>query len=173
VASVVLSKGAQVVAMSELCRLKPAVPTQVQQCTAVALPNPNRLVVLDEKGTQVSSYPLSIGVNDLRTEPKDHTVAVNRATNVVYWFTGSKTIALSTNDLRPLWTVDDALGPGTAFAGKILIPVTGRIAVLDPITGQQVTSTPIDRDGYDGLITMSRLGPMVYEQRGDTLVALR
>jgi hypothetical protein len=173
VSSVVLGEGAQIVAMNEQCRLNPANPTELQQCTAVALPNPNRLVVLDEKGAQISSYPLSIGANDLRTEPKDHTVAVNRAANVIYWFTGSKTIALSTFDLRPLWTVDDALGPGTSFAGKILVPVTGRIAVLDPLTGQQVTSTPIDRDGYDGLITMSKLGPMVYEQRGDTLVALR
>ena len=173
VTSTVVGEGAKVVAMSEQCRLNQEVPDEVQQCTAVALPNPNRLVVLNEKGEQVSSYPLSIGVNDLREEPKDHTVAVNRATGAVYWFTGSKTIALSTDDLSPMWTIDNALGPGTAFAGKILVPVTGRIAVLDPATGQQLTSTPVDRDGYDGLVTMSKLGPMVYEQRGDTLVALR
>jgi hypothetical protein len=94
-------------------------------------------------------------------------------TGAIYWFTGSKTIALSTDDLRPLWTVENALGPGTAFAGKILVPVRGRIVVLDPATGQQLTSTPIDRDGYNGPIMMSKLGPMVLEQRGDTLVALR
>lgn len=173
VASVVVGKGAQVVAMSEQCRLNPANTDEVQQCTAVALPDPNRLVVYNEKGEQVTSYPLSIGVNDLAEEPSDHTVAVNRATGAVYWFTGSKTIALSMDDLRPLWTVDRALGPGTAFAGKILVPVQGRMAVLDPATGEQLTSTPIDRDGYDGLVTMSKIGPIVLEQRGDTLVALR
>jgi hypothetical protein len=173
VSSVVVGAGTQVVAMSEQCRLNPANQDEVQLCTAVAMPNPNRLVVYNEKGEQVTSYPLSIGVNDLAEEPEDHTVAVNRATGAVYWFTGSKTIALSMDGLRPLWTVDRALGPGTAFAGKILVPVTGRMAVLDPATGVQVASTPIDRDGYDGLVTMSKIGPIVLEQRGDTLVALR
>ncbi|TDV37604.1 hypothetical protein [Actinophytocola oryzae] len=173
VASVAVSKGAQVVAMSEQCRLDPEKPDDVQQCTAIALPDPNRLVVMDEKGKLVKTYPLSIGAGDLRTEPADHTVAVSRVTGAVYWFTGSKTIALSLEDMRPLWTVDRALGPGTAFAGKILVPVTGAIAVLDPATGEQVASTPVDRDGYRGLVTMSKLGPVVLEQRGNTLVALR
>jgi hypothetical protein len=173
VASVVVGKDAQVVAMSEQCRLNPADPDEVQQCTAIAMPNPNRLVVLNEKGEQVQTYQLSIGLSDLAEEPSDHTVAVNRATGAVYWFTGSKTIALSMDGLKPLWTVDRALGPGTAFAGKILVPVTSGIAVLDPATGEQVTSTPVNRDGYRGLVTMSKIGPMVLEQRGDTLVALR
>jgi hypothetical protein len=172
VASVVVGEGAQVVAMSEHCRLNPANRDEVQQCTAVALPNPNRLVVLNEKGEQVQTHQLSIGVNDLRTEPEDHTVAVNRATGAVYWFTGSKTIALSMDDLRPLWTVDDALGPGTAFAGKILVPVTGGLAVLDPATGERVGTIPVDRGDHTGLVTMSKLGSIVLEQRGDTLVAL-
>ncbi|HEX6353979.1 hypothetical protein [Actinophytocola sp.] len=172
VASVVVGDGAQVVAMSDQCRLNPANPDEVQQCTAVALPNPNRLVVLNEKGEQVKTFELSIGANDLRDEPKDHTVAVNRATGAVYWFTGSKTIALSMDDLRPLWTVDDALGPGTAFAGKILVPVTGGLAVLDPATGEYVGRIPVDRGDYEGLVTMSKIGSIVLEQRGDTLVAL-
>jgi hypothetical protein len=173
VASVVVGRNARVVAMSDQCRLDAAKPDEVQQCTAIALPNPNRLVVLNEKGAQVQTYPLDIGARDLATEPEDHTVAVNQATGAVYWFTGTKTIALSMDDLRPLWTIDRALGPGTAFAGKILVPVPGALAVLDPATGRQVASTPVDRDGYDGLVTMSKLGPMVLEQRGDTLVALR
>jgi hypothetical protein len=51
--------------------------------------------------------------------------------------------------------------------------VSKGLAVLNPATGEQVATAPLNRDGYDGLITMSKLGPMVYEQRGDTLVALR
>lgn len=173
VASVVVGQGAKVVAMSEQCRLDAERPDEVQQCTAVALPNPNRLILLDEKGNQVRSYPLELGPADLRGEPADHTMSVNRVTGAVYWYTGSRTIALSMDDLRPLWTVENAQGPGTAFAGKILVPVTGGIEVLNPATGERVATTPVDRGGYDGEITMSALGPMVYEQRGDTLVALR
>jgi hypothetical protein len=171
--SVVVGRGAQVIAMSEQCRLDAAKPDEVQLCTAVALPNPNRLVLMDEKGNQVRTYPLTLGAGDLRVEPKDHTVSVNRATGAVYWFTGSRTIALSLDDLRPLWTVEDSLGPGTAFAGKILIPVPAGLTVLNPATGEVVATTPLDRGNYRGPITMSELGPMVYEQRGDTLVALR
>lgn len=173
VSSTVVGRDAKVVAMSEQCRLNPAKPDDVQLCTAVALPNPNRLAVLNEKGAPVRTYDLSIGTDDLTREPAGQTMAVSRVTGAIYWFTGSKTIALSMDDLRPLWTVDRALGPGTAFAGKILVPVRGGMAVLNPATGEQVASTPIDRGGYTGLVTMSKLGPMVYEQRGDTLVALR
>jgi hypothetical protein len=173
VSSSVVGRGAQVVAMSEQCRLDQADQSKIEQCTAIALPNPNRLVVLNEKGTQVETYPLTLAADDLRDAPKDHTVAVSRVTGAVYWFTGSKTIALSLEDLRPLWTVEDALGPGTAFAGKILVPTTNALTVLNPATGEQVGTTPVDRSGYHGLVTMSTLGPVLYEQRGDTLVALR
>ncbi len=172
-ASVVVGRGAQVIAMSEQCRLNPDDPDDVQQCTAVALPNPSRLIVLDEKGSQVKSHPLSLGEGDLRSEPEDHVVPVNRATGAVYWYTGSRTIALSLEDMRPLWTIEDALGPGTAFAGKILVPVPAGLAILNPATGERVATAPLDRGGYRGLITMSELGPVVFEQRGDTLVALR
>lgn len=173
VASVVVGRGAKVVAMSEQCRLDAEQPDDVQQCTAVALPDPDRLVLLNEKGEQVRSYPLELAPDDLRGDPAGHTMSVNRVTGAVYWYTGSRTIALSMDDLRPLWTVENALGPGTAFAGKILVPVRGGIEVLDPATGEKVATTPVDRGGFDGEITMSALGPMVYEQRGDTLVALR
>jgi hypothetical protein len=173
VSSVVVGNGAKVVAMSEQCRLDASQPDEVQQCTAVALPNPNRLVLLNEKGSQIRSYPLDLAPGDLRGDPADHVMSVNRVTGAVYWYTGSRTIALSLDDLRPLWTVDNAMGPGTAFAGKILVPVRDGIEVLNPATGEVVANTPIDRGGYDGEITMSALGPMVFEQRGDTLVALR
>jgi len=111
--------------------------------------------------------------DDLRGEPAGQTMSVNRVTGAVYWYTGSRTIALSMDDLRPLWTVENAMGPGTAFAGKILVPVPDGIEVLNPATGERVATTPIDRGDYDGEIAMSAMGPMVFEQRGDTLVALR
>lgn len=174
VASVVVGKGAQVVAMSERCRVRrDGAEETIQQCTAIALPNPNRLMVLDEKGVEIESHPLDLAPGDLRAEPAGHVVSVNKATGAVYWFTGSRTIALSMNDLSPLWTVEGALGPGTAFAGRILVPVVDGIAVLNPADGTRIGTLPVDREGYSGLVTMSALGPMVFEQRGNTLVALR
>jgi hypothetical protein len=91
----------------------------------------------------------------------------------VYWFTGSRTIALSAADLSPLWTVPGTLGPGTMFAGQMLVPITDGLRVLRPATGAPVGTLPVDRGDYTGPVTMSTLGSMVYEQRGDTLVAMR
>jgi hypothetical protein len=91
----------------------------------------------------------------------------------VFWFTGSKTIALSTTDLSPLWTIDDTLGAGTVFAGYLLLPIKDGIAVIDQETGARVAAAQVNRDGHTGPVEMATLGPMVLEQRGSTLVALR
>jgi hypothetical protein len=173
VASVAVPNGSRVVAMTDQCRLNPDDEEDVQQCTAVAMPDPARLLVLDEKGEEVDTYPLSLGRGDLANEPADHVVLATRTPVATYWYTGSRTIALSAADLSPLWTVDGALGPGTMFAGRMLVPVRDGIRVLRPATGEPVGTIPVNRDGYTGPVAMSTLGPMVYEQRGDTLVAMR
>lgn len=172
--SVVLGReGARVVAMSDECRIDAEDEDDAQLCTAVVVPDPARLVVLDEKGERVATHPLSLAPGDLDDDPVGHTVATTRTPGAVYWFTGSRTIALSLTELSPLWTVENAMGSGTPFAGQMLVPVTNGLAVLGPTDGKPVGTIPIDRGDYTGLVTMSTLGPMVYEQRGDTLVALR
>ncbi|HEV7650765.1 MAG TPA: hypothetical protein VGP26_21685 [Actinophytocola sp.] len=173
VASVAVSNGTRVVAMTDQCRLNPDDAEDVQQCTAIVEPSPARLLVLDEKGEQVGSYPLSLGPGDLDEEPADHVVPATHTPVAVYWYTGSRTIALSAADLSPLWTVDGALGPGTMFAGRMLVPVRDGLRVLKPANGEPVGTLPVNRDGYTGPVAMSALGQMVYEQRGDTLVAMR
>jgi hypothetical protein len=173
VASVGVANGAQVVAMADQCRLNPADENDVQQCTAVVEPDPARLLVLNEKGEQVKSYPLSLAPGDLTNQPADHVVPTTTTPVAVYWFTGSRTIALSAADLSPLWTVPDTLGPGTMFAGQMLVPITDGLRVLRSATGAPVGTLPVERGDYTGPVTMSTLGSMVYEQRGDTLVAMR
>jgi hypothetical protein len=95
------------------------------------------------------------------------------ATGAYYWFTGSKTIALSFDNLTPLWTVEGTGGPGTVFAGRMLVPVDAGLTVVDQATGEQVGTLPVDRGGYTGTVTMATVGPVILEQRGETLVALR
>ncbi len=63
-------------------------------------------------------------------QPADHVVPTTRTPVAVYWYTGSRTIALSAADLSPLWTVDGTLGPGTMFAGQMLVPVHDGLRVL-------------------------------------------
>lgn len=168
------ARGARVVAMSDECRIGAEDENDVQVCTIVVAPDPARLLVFDENGQQVAEHPLSLAPGDLDFEdPPGHVVTAYEATGAVYWFTGSKTIALSKADMSPLWTVEDAQGPGVAFAGRILVPVRGGLTVLDPTDGERIGVIPVDRGGHTGPVTMATLGPMVYEQRGDTLVALR
>jgi hypothetical protein len=158
--TLVEATGAQLVAMSD-------------QRTAVALPGPSRLVVFDDQGAQQATYPLELPEQDLRGDPDGLVVPTAKGPGAIYWHTGSRTVALHSGDLNPLWTAPNTLGPGTAFAGRVLVPVRDGIRVLDQATGQEVGTTPVNRDGYSGLVTMSTSGPMVLEQRGSDLVALR
>ncbi|HVK25530.1 MAG TPA: hypothetical protein VM677_29575 [Actinokineospora sp.] len=156
---VVGSESAQIVAMND-------------KLTAVAMPDPNRLVVYQEDGSQVASHDIDLGPSDLRADPPGRATPVMTATGAFYWFSGSNTIVVSATDLHPLWTIKDTLGPGTVFAGRALVPVKDAIAVYNQADGTLVGSIPVDRGGYAGPVAMDVSGPMVFEQRGTTLVAL-
>ncbi|MGH4009976.1 MAG: Rv3212 family protein [Pseudonocardiaceae bacterium] len=140
---------------------------------AVALPDPARLVVLDEQGRAVAEHPLTVPNSDLRGDPPGGLVEVTVTPTAVYWFTGSATVALDVTDLRPRWTRPGSLGSGAEVAGRLLLPVPGALAVLDTTTGQQVDTLPVDRGGYRGPVGTASSGGVVLEQRGTTLVALR
>ncbi|MGH3873364.1 MAG: Rv3212 family protein [Pseudonocardiaceae bacterium] len=140
---------------------------------AVALPDPARLVVLDMQGKAVAEHPLAVPSSDLQGDPPGGLVELTVTPIQVYWFTGSATVALDVVDLRPRWTRPGSLGPGTEAAGRLLVPVPGALAILDPATGQQVGALPVDRGGYRGPVGTASSGGVILEQRGDTLVALR
>ncbi|MBV9143010.1 MAG: hypothetical protein JO115_19205 [Pseudonocardiales bacterium] len=149
------------------------VVTMSGERVAVALPDPARLIVLDEQGQMVAEHPLAIPDADLRGNPPDGVVEVTKTPTEVYWFTGSATVALDTAELRPRWTRPASLGAGSDVAGRLLLPVPGALAVLDTTTGQQLGALPVDRGGYHGPVGTASSGDVVLEQRGDTLVALR
>ncbi len=139
--------------------------------TAVYLPGDNgaskpSIGVFDATANAIAQYPLSA-----RLAPDARVARVGAGYGV---WTGSQLIMLGSNDLAPLWTVAGALGPGTQMAGRTLVPVAGAIAVLDPGTGTETGRIPVQRDAATaGPITLSVIGDVVLEQRGDELVALR
>lgn len=150
--------------------------------TAVAVPNPARIVVFDATGNRGQEYPLALPDSALTGDPAGEVVATTRVPGeispelrdgLLYWFTGTSTVALSLTDLRPLWTIPDTLGSGTVYAGYLLLPMKDSLAVVDQTNGARVATAPVGRQGYTGPITMATAGPMVLEQRGSTLVALR
>jgi hypothetical protein len=161
VSSVVGGRGARVVALTA-------------DRVAVALPNPNRLIVLDTtSGNQQLDQPLDLAAGDLAADPAGGVESTAAGPGQIYWFTGSRTIALSATDLHPLWVMPNTLGPGTVFAGRLLLPLPEGLLVLDAATGAKIGTIALDRHGYRGPIALGSLGPVVFEQRGGTLVALR
>ncbi|TWP49313.1 hypothetical protein FKR81_24700 [Lentzea tibetensis] len=160
-ASVVVGgRGAQVVAVTS-------------RFVAVALPGPARLVIFDsETGNQISETPLDMPDSEI-TDPPNQVTPTTVTPSNVFWHTGSRTVALNNETLAPMWTVKDTLGSGTTLAGRILIPVRDGLKVFDQATGAEIGTISVKRDGYDGPVRLATAGPVVLEQRGETLVALR
>lgn len=140
---------------------------------AVAMPNPSRLVVFDaESGNQITETPIDVPAADF-VEPPNHVTRVFATKTNVFWFTGSKTITLSYDNLLPLWTADGTLGAGTTLAGRAIIPVKDGLRVFEQATGEVVGTIRVNREGHTGPVQLATAGPVVLEQRGETLVALR
>lgn len=138
---------------------------------AVALPDPPRLQVLDRAGAEVELVGLDLPAAEL-VPPADGVAAVTADDDRVYWWTGSRTIALDGLDLTPVWTLPDTLGPAVGYAGRLLVPVPAGLAVLDPATGAVERDLPVARDELRTPVVPAVLGPTLVERRGTETVAL-
>lgn len=62
------------------------------------------------------------------------------------------------------------------MAGRLLVPVTGAIGVYDPVSGTGERYIPVDRAANPPppgrAVIPAVSGSRVFEQRGDTVVAL-
>jgi len=88
------------------------------------------------------------------------------------WWTGRDTVALSTTDFAPQWTVEDTLGTGDIMAGSLLLPVEDALLGVDSRTGERGPRIDVER-GAVSSVNIAVAGDVVVEQRGDELVALR
>ncbi|GBG36775.1 Rv3212 family protein [Mycobacterium montefiorense] len=140
-----------------------------QSNAAVYLPLPQpRVDVVDEMGTTVAST--------LLPKPPSNS-AVSQAGNLVTWWTGDSVLVFEASNLTLRYTVAAGertvpLGPGTMMAGKLLIPVTGAIGVYDPVTGVNERNIAVDRAPSNQAVVPAVSGSHVFEQRGNTVVAL-
>lgn len=140
---------------------------------AVLLPGPPRLSIRDEDGAEVAVHPLDLPPADLAPESPGGVEPGAESLRVHLWWTGSRTVALDVSELAPRWSVPDTLGPGSLFAGRLVVPVPGGLAVLDADTGARLRTAAVDRGRWDGPVLLDSIGPVLLEQRGPTLVALR
>jgi hypothetical protein len=158
--SVLAGKRARVIAMSG-------------ELTAVVLPDQKLLVIFNGDGSQRAAYPLDVPAADLAADPAGGTEATTQTPANVYWFSGSKMLALSRDDLSPRWTLSSASGPGIIFASQLVVPIKGGLAVLNENDGSTIRTVGVDRRGYAGVVRLGAAGPVLLEERGTTLTALK
>lgn len=149
--------------------------------TAVYLPSPQpRLDVVDETGTTVSST--------LLPTPPSRSAVASQAGDLVTWWTGDALMVFEASTLMLRYTIAAGkatapLGPAAMMAGKLLVPVSDAIGVYDPVSGANERYIPVQRASgaprHGGEAREAReavvpavSGSRVFEQRGDTLVAL-
>ncbi|MFJ8914908.1 hypothetical protein [Amycolatopsis sp. NPDC102389] len=158
--TVLAGKNAKVVAMSGDLAL-------------IVLPEQKLLVIYGGDGLQKSAYPLDASEADITQDPVGGVMTTSWTAQGVYWFTGSKTMAFSRDDLTPRWTLNNSTGPGVTFGEQLVVPIQGGLAVLDETTGATIRTVGVDRRGYTGPVLLSSVGPVLLEQRGPTVVALK
>ncbi|HTX93489.1 MAG TPA: hypothetical protein VME67_00845 [Mycobacterium sp.] len=141
--------------------------------TAVYLPGSSgmqpRVDVIDETGTTLSST--------LVPRPPSKAAVVSHAGSLVTWWTGDSLMVFDVGNLRLRYSIaagDTAapLGPGVMMAGRLLVPVTGAIGVYDPLSGANERYIPVNRAPSNSAVVPAVSGSRVFEQRGDTVVAL-
>ncbi|NLF91197.1 MAG: hypothetical protein GX570_07625, partial [Corynebacterium marinum] len=90
----------------------------------------------------------------------------------VSFFDGERLYLLGPDDLEVRQVVEDAAGTGVAVGGRLLAPTSEGIAVVDWDTGETEKTIPVDRGGYDGMVTLGVAGATVVEKRGGQTVGL-
>jgi hypothetical protein len=138
--------------------------------TLLYLPSPQpRVEVVDEAGATVAST--------LLPKPPSTSNVVSRPGNLVTWWTGDTVMVFDGATLTYRYSISASgpstpVGPATTMAGKLLVPVTGGLAVCDPVTGQDERFLPVGRPPASSPVIPAVAGSTVLEQRGNTLVGL-
>ena len=148
-----------------------------QTNTAVYLPGKlgaqPRVDVVDETGTTVASTLLA--------RAPSASAAMSRTGNLVTWWTGDALLVFDANTLTLRYTIAAGettvpIGPGVMMASQLLVPVTGGIGVYDPASGTDQRYIPVNRppDTWKSgtAVIPAVSGSKVFEQRGNTVVAL-
>jgi hypothetical protein len=138
--------------------------------TAVYLPSPQpRVDVIDETGSTVAST--------LLPKPPSSSAVATQTGNLVTWWTGDALIVFDSTNLTQRYTIAAGektapLGPGVMMAGQLLVPVTDGIGVYDPLSGTNNRYIPVNRPPGKSAVVPAVSGSRVFEQRGNTVVAL-
>lgn len=88
------------------------------------------------------------------------------------WFDGERLYLLAPSSLSVTGVVETAIGTGVALDGRLLVPISDGLAAVNWSTGEIEKTIPVDRDGFNGMVTLGVAGGTIVEKRGDDLVGL-
>lgn len=103
--------------------------------------------------------------------PPSDSVALT-SEGLVTYFTGTATVVLDGQTMRPTYQVPQTLGPGETMAGQLLLPTKAGISVRDPATGRETSSIAFPRDDVSATTSLRVIGNDVVEQTGPRVRAL-
>jgi hypothetical protein len=140
--------------------------------TAVYLPGTSgaqpRVDIIDDTGATVAST--------LLPKPPSGSAVASQAGNLVTWWTGDSLMVFETGKLTLRYTITAEtaapLGPAAMMAGQLLVPITDGIGVYDPNSGANTGFIAVSRQPSGSAVVPAVSGSNVFEQRGDTVVAL-
>lgn len=161
------------VAFSQLLPGTGAVVVAVdERRAAVALPGPDRLLVLDSAGAVVGTTQLDLGEGDLAGDPPGGVAVTSADDRFRFWWTGSAVVALDAGELSPVWTLPFALGPPVRYGADLLVPVREGLRVLDAARGEPGRTLLVPRADPAAPVLLAAHGEVLLEQRGPELVGL-
>ncbi|MBP2370787.1 hypothetical protein JOF36_006483 [Pseudonocardia parietis] len=137
---------------------------------AVLLPGTPRLALYDRGGRKVGEFPVAAGAQI--SVPADGVARTSSDEDTRYWWTGGATVALDSATLEPRWSVPGTSGPGARYGDRLLVPVPGGVADVDPDTGAVARTVPVDRGAWTGPVQVAAQGGLLVELRGDEIVVL-
>nr|WP_312870555.1 hypothetical protein [Gordonia asplenii] len=109
-------------------------------------------------------------VNGPLGPPIDST-PITRGGLTTFW-TGTGTVVLDAQSVRPLYQIPNTLGPGVVMGGQLLLPTAAGISVRASTDAHEVRTIALSRKDYHGqTVAGGVLGGTYYEQWGDTLHA--
>ena len=145
-----------------------AIPTEAGATPTATPPDAPTIRQFDSDGAPTGSNAVNGPV-----APPAGSVGITSGGLLTYW-SGTATVVLSGQSMRPLYQVPGTLGPGTVMAGSLLLPSPSGISVRDPATGRDLRTIAVTRDGYrDGMIAVRTIGDTIVEQWGQTVTGLR
>lgn len=143
-----------------------------QEAAAVFLPgDAPRIVSYNFEGETLSSTDVEPS-KAITNSASPFAPAVADLPHHMTWFDGERLYLFTPTELKVDHVLEQAVGTGIAVGERLLVPTEEGIDVVDWATGKTEHSIPVDRDGYNGPVSLTLAGTVIIEQRGNTAVAL-